>query len=473
MTMADEGARPRTGRPDPNDSETDDGPTDHPPTDHQRQRYDVGIIGAGSAAEALVAALAGHGLDVVVFESGRVGGKCPFVACMPSKALLHDVATSRQWTTAVERRDDIVNQLDDDAHAAQVQQHGATLIRAAAHVVEPGVVEADGRQFAVEHVVIATGAEPIIPDIEGLADLGDDLWTSDQALVAADKPVRLAIIGGGPIGCELAQIFSGFNTEVHLIDIAPRAFPDLPERVGAIIDEGLAASGVRVSRGREVTRVERRGGNIVCHLDNRTAIEADRVLASSGRRPRTAGLGLEHLGLDPAEDLPLAPNGRVDCAGSVWAIGDVAGQGQYTHLANHHARVVADHLVGHGSRRFDDSVTPACIFTRPPLMMVGPRPHELADDDVVWVDARMADIARRTTDELGNGHLTIAVDRATRVVVAAHGAGSRFDELAATLVMVIDAQTPVDRLAMSMLPFPTVSELLAVIFDRAVEALDG
>jgi pyruvate/2-oxoglutarate dehydrogenase complex dihydrolipoamide dehydrogenase (E3) component len=106
-------------------------------------------------------------------------------------------------------------------------------------------------------------------------------------------------------------------------------------------------------------------------------------------------------------------------------------------------------------------------------MMVGPRPDDLVDADVVWVDARMADIARRTTDELGNGHLTIAVDRATRAVVAAHGAGARFDELAATLVMVIDAQTPVDRLAMSMIPFPTVSELLAVLFERAVKALDG
>jgi pyruvate/2-oxoglutarate dehydrogenase complex dihydrolipoamide dehydrogenase (E3) component len=452
------------------------GHPDHDATSDRRapgSRHDVAVIGAGSAAEALVARLAGHDLDVVVFEPRLVGGECPFVACMPSKAMLHDVASERPWDAAVERRDQVVDHLDDSGHAEQLERHGATLVRARARFVGSGLLEADGHRHEAEHVVIATGARPVVPDIEGLADLGDGVWTSDDALTAAERPARIAVIGGGPIGCELAEIFSGFGSEVHLIDLAERAFPDLPAPIGDIVDEGLAASGVRVSRGREVTCVERREGSIVGHLDDATSFETDRVLVASGRRARLEGLGLERLGLDPEHELPLSPNGRVTCAGSVWAIGDVAGRGQYTHLANHHARVVADHLVGSRTRRFDDVVTPACIFTNPPLMMVGPRPGDLARDDVAWIDARLSDIARSTTDEFGDGYLYVGVDRATRRVVAAHGAGTRFDELAATFVMVIDAETTVDRLARSMLPFPTVSELVAVVAARAIDVLDG
>lgn len=433
---------------------------------------DVAVIGAGAAAKTLVAAVAGNNLDVVVFEADRVGGVCPFLACIPSKGLLHDGTHDRSWIDAVDRRDEIVDHLDDGDHATAIERHGARLVRARCRFVAKNLVEADGQRYHPGAVVIATGAEPIIPGIEGLPQLGKRLWASDDALTTAERPTRLAIMGGGPIGCELAQIYADFGTEVYLIDTNERAFPDLTEAIGAIVDDGLKAAGVHVRRGREIARFELRGDHALCHLDDGTAIEADRVVAAIGRRPRTDCLGLEHLDLDPSEPLPLSSAGRVECPGSVWAIGDVAGRGQYTHLANHQARVVADHLVGSGDRRFDDVVTPACVFTRPPLIMVGPSPAE-AGADVVWVDAELADVARWTTDELGNGHLTMGVDPSTRTVVAAHGAGARFDELAATFVTMIDAKTPLDRLARSMMPFPTVSELVAVLVSRAIRALDS
>lgn len=439
----------------------------------ERTSIDVGILGAGSAGEALAAELASTGLDVVVFESHRVGGECPFVACVPGKAMLHDAAAGTPWSDSVERRDDIVNHLDDSDHVDQLEDHGARLVRSAARIAGPATIVADDRVYDVGHIVIATGATPTIPPIDGLDDDLDQVWTSDDALVTDERPARLVIIGGGPIGCELAQTFAGFGTAVHLVDMAPRAFPDLPEKVGAIIDDGLRASGVSISRGHEVQRVERSEGSMICHLDDGTSIEADRVLVASGRHPRTTDIGLDTLGLDPHEDLPLGPAGRVECPGSVWAIGDVAAQGQYTHLANHQASVVADHLIGSGTRRFGDVVLPACVYTHPPLMTVGPNPDELDDADVVWVEAQLSDIARFTTDDLGPGHLSVAVDRETRSVVAAHGAGARFDELSAPFVTAIDAGTPVDRLVRSMMPFPTVSELLTVVYERAIEALDG
>ncbi len=442
-----------------------DGPSD---------RFDVAIIGGGGAAEALVAALESSDCRVLVVEQKRVGGDCPFVACMPSKAMLHDAEVATSWSRAVQRRDEIVDHLDDQRHADQVVRQATELVRGHAQVIDEHTVDVDGTTYRTDHLVLATGSTPVIPPIDGLDDLGEHLWTSDDALTTDERPVRLMIIGGGPIGCELAHLFAGFDTEVHLIDEADRAFPDLLEEVGHIVDDGLRSAGVSVYRGRSAVRFERRGGNVKITLDNDTALVTDRVLVATGRSPDLAGFGIDKLGLDPDAPLPVDDTGRVACPGSVWAIGDVAGKGQYTHLANHQAEVVADHLVGEGRRRFADVVVPACIFTRPPVMVVGPPPADLRarGDDVVWVEAKLSEIARWTTDALGDGVLTIAVDRTTRCVVAAHGAGARFDELAAALITAIDGHVTVDRLAMSMWPFPTVGDILGPIYRRALDALD-
>ena len=453
-------------------------PAETPPTpttsDGAPHSFDVAIIGGGGAAEALVAELEQGDCRVLVVEQHRVGGDCPFVACMPSKAMLHDAVVDTSWRRAVQRRDEIVDHLDDRGHADQLVRQATKLIRGHARVVDEHTIDVDGTEYQTDHMVLATGSTPVIPPIDGLDELGDHLWTSDDALTTDDRPVRLMIIGGGPIGCELAHLFAGFDTEVHLIDEAVRAFPDLPEEIGNIVDDGLRSAGVCVYRGRSAVRFERRGGNVEITLDNDASLVTDRVLVAVGRAPDLAGLGVDTLGLDPEAPLPVDDTGRVDCAGSVWAIGDVAGKGQYTHLANHQAEVVADHLVGAGRRRFDDVVVPACIFTRPPVMMVGPTPPDLRarGDDAVWVEAKLSEIARFATDALGAGFLTIAVDRTTRCVVAAHGAGARFDELAAALITAVDGRVTVDRLAMSMWPFPTVGDILGPIYRRALDALD-
>jgi len=437
--------------------------------------FDVAIIGGGGAAEALVAALESSDCRVLVIEQHRVGGDCPFVDCMPSKAMLHDAEVSTPWSRAVQRRNEIVDHLDDRQHADQVDRQATQLVRGHAQLIDEHTIVVDGTVYQTDHLVLATGSEPVIPPIDGLDDLGQLLWTSDDALTTDERPVRLMIIGGGPIGCELAHLFAGFDTEVHLIDEAERAFPDLPEQIGHIVDDGLRSAGVRVYRGRSAVRFEHRGGNVKITLDNEASLVTDRVLVATGRAPDLARLGIDRLGLDPAAPLPVDDTGRVDCPGSVWAIGDVAGKGQYTHLANHQAEVVADHLVGAGERRFDDVVVPACIFTRPPVMMVGPTPADLGarGDEVIWVEAKLSEIARSTTDALGDGVLTIAVDRTTRCVIAAHGVGARFDELAAAVITAIDGRVTVDRLAMSMWPFPTVGDILGPIYRRALDALDG
>ena len=205
-------------------------------------------------------------------------------------------------------------------------------------------------------------------------------------------------------------------------------------------------------------------------LGDGACVDTDRLLVATGTRPRTRGVGLAHLGLDEDELLAVDTTGRVQAGGSVWAIGDIAGKGEYTHLANHQARVVARALTGGQQRRFDDVVVPSCIFTDPPILTIGPTPDALGDT-VSWVSARLADVPRASTDELGDGYLTIAIDPSTRTIVAAHGVGAQFDVLAAALVTAIDAEIPVDQLARSMWPFPTLGELLGLLYSRAVESL--
>ena len=190
-------------------------------------------------------------------------------------------------------------------------------------------------------------------------------------------------------------------------------------------------------RGVAIDRVERRGGGVRTTLETGASVDTDRLLIATGTRPRTGGLGLENIGIDP-DQLRVGESGRVEGAASLWAIGDVAGFGAYTHLANHQARVVAATIRGDRTRRFDEVVTPACVFTDPPILTIGPTPAELSDNDVLWSTARLSETPRWTTDELVDGFLAIAVDRESHTVVAAHGIGAGFDELAAALVTAID-----------------------------------
>jgi len=433
--------------------------------------FDVAVIGGGGAAETLVAELDGTGMSVVVFEEHRVGGECPFEACMPTKAMLHDAAVGTSWSEAVRRRRDVAEGLDDEGHATDLRAHGAVLVRERAAVAGTGEVVAGGDRYRVDHIVLATGSEPLLPPIDGLDSIGDRLWTSADAMTVAERPTRLTMLGGGVIGCELATIFSRFGTEVHLLDTVPRAFPELPDEIGTIVDDALRASGVRVHRGAEVVRVEPRGSGVRARLEDGSCLDTDRLLVATGTRPRTSGIGLPSVGIEDGSVLTVGDDGRVDADGSIWAMGDVAGRGEYTHLANHHARVVAGALAGRGDRRFDDVVVPACVFTDPPIVTMGPTPAQCGAD-IMWASAHLSEVARFTTDDLVDGLLTIAVHRPSGEVRAAHGIGAGFDILATALVTAIDSRVPVHRLARSMAPFPTVGEILPLIYSRASESVD-
>lgn len=438
--------------------------------------FDVAIIGGGSAAEALLRELDGSNLSVVIFEPRLLGGECPFYACMPSKGLLHDVRVGRSWDDAIERRDELVDHWDDTQHREDARELGATIVSSKATIVGPNTVAADSSEYTAGSIVIAIGAALVTPDIDGLDTLGDRMWTSEDALKAHDRPDRLVIIGGGVVGSEVAQMYSGFGTEVTLIGRSERPADDLHPEVGRHIVESHDRAGITTMFGTETTSCSRTDDGVQVHLSDDRSIDADIVLVAVGRRPDLSGLGLDSLGLRH-DELTIDDSGRIlgaesDTA-SLWIMGDAAGRQQYTHIANRHAAVVANHLAGDGSRSFGEAVVPACIFIDPPVFVIGDSYEDLADEpDIVWSETSVR-VPRFSTDELPDGFVALAGRRSTGTIVAAHGIGPSFDELVHALVIAIDGQVPIDVLQRTIQPFPTIGEILDVAFDDLAVALTG
>ncbi|MEP6300271.1 MAG: FAD-dependent oxidoreductase, partial [Ilumatobacter sp.] len=271
---------------------------DNDPPGDRESDFDVAIIGGGSASEALLRELDGTGTSVVMFEPHLVGGECPFFACIPSKGLLHDVRTGRTWDEAVARRDELVNHLDDSEHREDARGLGATIVSATATITGPNTLGADGAQYTAAAIVIAIGAEVVIPDIDGLDTLGDRMWTSEDALTAHVRPQRLAIIGGGVIGSEIAQMYSGLGSEVTMVDSSPRPADDLHPEVGRLIAESHERAGITAIYGAQVAACERTEHGVRVELADGRNVEADIALVAIGRKPDLSRLGLDVLGLD-------------------------------------------------------------------------------------------------------------------------------------------------------------------------------
>ena len=242
--------------------------------------FDVVVIGAGSAAESLVRELRGPDVNVAVVEARRVGGECPFTACMPSEAMLHDAGAGTSWRDAVDRRWEVVEQPDDTEHAHDLEKHGTTLLRGSAWVEDAHTVSVGTRMVSTKHLVLATGSEAVVSPIEGLHDLGSLRWTSTEALATDARPQRLLVLGGGVIGMELAQMYAGFGTHVTLVDTAAHGFPDLIPAIGQLVDAALITCGVSVRRGVELLRGRRRADEVHAEFDDGSESTYDRLLVA-------------------------------------------------------------------------------------------------------------------------------------------------------------------------------------------------
>ena len=448
--------------------------------------FDVVVLGAGSAGEVVAGELSAAGWSVAVVEAGRVGGECPFVACMPSKAMLrsaqarHDAHRLDElggsayapagddpaisFRAAVRRRDDIAEHRDDSEAAKALERKGVRLLRGRGRVTAPGQLVVDGQQLGWRHLVIGTGSTANTPDLPGLADV--PTWSSDEALSAQDRPDSLLVLGGGAVGCELAQVHVRFGVQVTLLESGEQLLGKEQPDVASRLADALRDDGVDVRLG---VGVERFAG-ARAELSDGTFVEFDRVLVATGRTPNTGDLGLELLGITVDGALDVDEHCRVVGTENVWAAGDVTGIAPYTHTANYQARLIVDNLTG-TARTADYRAVPRAVYTDPTVASVGLDERAALEKglDVITATTDLADVARTSTEGSGGGLLVLTADRARGVLVGASAIGPHADEWLAEATLAIRAEVAVSVLCDVIHAFPTFGEA----FEPALRELAG
>ncbi|HYZ55436.1 MAG TPA: NAD(P)/FAD-dependent oxidoreductase [Streptosporangiaceae bacterium] len=463
--------------------------------------FDVVVLGGGTAGVHVASEVARGGRSVAIVEAGLVGGESPYLACLPSKSLLQAAGRGEAWEHAVARRDDVSSNFDDAAAAARLVEAGVTLIRGTGHIARPGTVEATssdkgaggpggpggapGAQVTsldYADLVISTGSEPVAPPIEGLPDI--PTWTSAEALSCPDLPRRLVVLGGGSAGCELAQIYAAFGSQVTLVEAENVLLPGEAAFTGEILADALRRTGAEIRLGSAAAKAERTDEGLALTLEDGTRIEADRVLLATGRRPRLSGLGLDKLGIDlkPGMALPVdatccvvvARTGQAatddaaaggaaaeDAAGGLWAAGDVTGLGTHTHTASYQASIVAANILGR-RREADYRAIPRAVFTMPAVFAVGVSPQGAAEAGIPLTTAGF--------DLQGTARAAVAGDDAGRVELYAHAESGLLIGAAAVgpyapdwmgeITLAIRAGVPLGVLTDTVHAFPTYGEAL-------------
>ncbi|RSN58029.1 NAD(P)/FAD-dependent oxidoreductase [Actinomadura sp. WAC 06369] len=418
------------------------------------------VLGGGTAGERIAAGLARAGRDVALVEDRLVGGISPYFACLPSKSLLQSARRGEPWELAVARRDALTGGRTDDRAAARMAEAGVTVLRGRGRVAGPGRVEVDGAPHGYAELVVCTGSEPVIPPVDGLADV--PLWTSDDALSVPDLPRRLAVLGGGPVGCELAQVYASFGSQVALVEASGRLLAAEAPFAGDVLADALRRTGVDLRLGADVARIERKESGLRFWLSDGGTLDADRVLVAAGRRPRAAGLGLETLGLSPGQGVPVDPTCRVQgVEGGVWAAGDVTGVARTTHAARYQADIVLANLLG-GRREADYRAIPRVVHTVPTVYAVGITPGQAAElgIDVAAAGYDLAATARAAVAADVPGRVELYADRARGLLIGAAAAGLHAEEWMSEIALAIRAETPLSLLADVVHAFPTYGESL-------------
>ena len=446
--------------------------------------FDVVVLGGGTSGTLIAMDVSQAGRSVALVEAGLVGGEAPYLADMASKSLLQSARRGETWEHAVARRDEVAQHLDDRAATARLAEAGVTLLRGTGRVTRPGTVEVQphpvpGRRAAkapalvalhYQDLVLATGSEPVAPPVEGLPDV--PAWTSAEALTCPDLPRRLVVLGAGPVGCELAQIYAAFGSQVTLVEAEPHVLPDEAQFTGEILGDALRRTGVDLRLGSPVVKGEGLDEGLALTLADGTRIEANRVLLATGRRPRVSGLGLEALGIDATAALPLDETCRVvptgtpapadgrKSAGRVWAAGDVTAVAPYTHTARYQARIVAVNILG-GNRCADYRAVPRTVYTTPSVYTVGMSPAAAAAAglDLVTTSCDLAETARATVEDDDRGRVELYADAGRDdILVGAASVGPYAEEWMSEVTLAIRARIPLAVLADVVHAFPTYGE---------------
>jgi len=466
------------------------------------ERFGVIGLGAGSAGAAVARRLAGAGRSVALVEAVRVGGECPFVACMPGKALLrsaqvrHLVGRGRElgaasevptvdgdegaaFALAVGRRDEIVHHRDDAAKAKQLEDLGVRILRGRGCVIRPGAVVVDGVEYGYVDLVVSTGSSAVRPPIEGLDTV--PTWTSDQALASPQLPRSIAVLGGGPVGCELAQIYARFGTKVTLVEGSPGLLGSEERSISRRLAEVLTADGIDVRLSTRAIRAEAGPDGARLHLDAGSPVDCERVLLAVGRAANTDGIGLETLGIEAGDGgLPIDGACRVHGQENVWAAGDVTAVAPYTHTANYQAEIIAANILAaegstgdqHGAPELtaDYRAIPRAVYTDPAVASVG-MDEAIASErgiDTVTAALELTELARAGSDGDG-GRLVLTADRSRGVLIGAAAIGPHADEWIGEAALAIHAEIRLSVLVGLVHLFPTYSEAYGRLFRELAQ----
>ncbi len=444
--------------------------------------YDVAILGGGSAGEYIASLLADGGKRVAVVEARLVGGECPYFACIPSKAMLaaaelrhsirhaavmagavsHPLALDgdrEAYAAAVARRDVVAERRDDAGAVERLRAKGVSVLKARGRIEAPGVLDAGGTHIGWRDLVIATGARFHEPSISGLRAM--PTWTSEDFYSTGELPASAAIIGGGAVGCEIAQVLARFGCRVTLVQHAPQLLSREEPAVAAALATALRDDAVDVRLGVEVASVSAVPGGMELILDDGTSATVERIIVAAGKRPNTSGIGLERIGIEPDTRGALPVDDRCRVAGrtNVWAAGDVTGLALYTHTANYHARTIGANLLGRDVRA-DHRAIPRGVYTEPAVASVGLTSVAARAEghDVAVATFPLTETARGFVRGDRIGLLVLVADRSARVLLGAAAVGSHVEELIGEAALAIRAKVPLDVLVDLVHPFPTYSE---------------